>query len=97
MFKDQSPFARCMIPRGYWLIWVYTICNVKVDKRHKSRVVADGNLTATPTEAVYSGVVLLRGLRTCLFIGLLDRMEPWATYIGNTYLIILFVKPFLMT
>ena len=28
----------------------------------------------------------MRGLRTCLFIGELDGMEPWATDIGNAYL-----------
>ena len=59
--------------------------DVKVDSRHKSRVVADGHLTATPSESVYSGVVLLRGLRTCVLIGELDGMVPWATDIGNVY------------
>ena len=28
----------------------------------------------------------MRGFRTCLFIGELDGMEPWATDIGNDYL-----------
>ena len=28
----------------------------------------------------------MRGLRTCLLIGELDDMEPWATDIGNAYL-----------
>ena len=65
---------------------MYTIFDVKVDGRHKARVVADGHLTATPTESVYSRVVSLRGLRKCLFIGELDGMEPWATDIGNAYL-----------
>ena len=68
------------------MIRVNTIFDVKVDGRHKARVVADGHLTATPTELVYSGVVSLQGLRTCLFIGELDGMEPWATNIMNVYL-----------
>ena len=68
------------------MIRVHTIFDVKVDGRHKSRVVADGHLTATPSESVYSGVVSLRGLRTCILIGELDGMIPWATDIGNTYL-----------
>ena len=68
------------------MIRVHTIFDVKVDGRHKARVAADGHLTATPTESVYSGVVSLRGLRTCLFIGELDGMVPWATDIGNAYL-----------
>ena len=46
----------------------------------------DGHLTATPSESVYSGVVLLRGLLMCVFIGELDGMVPWATDIRNAYL-----------
>ena len=73
------------------MIRVHTIF-VKVDGRHKVRVVADGHLTATPTKSVYSGVVLLRGLRTCLFISELDGMEPWATNIGNPFFEVLTSK-----
>ena len=29
---------------------------------------------------------MLRGLRTCVLIGELDGMVPWATDIGNAYL-----------
>ena len=79
VFEDKGRFTGCKIPRGYQLIRVYTIFDVKVDGRHKARVVADGHLTVIPVESVYSGVVSLRGLRTCLFIGELDEMEPWAT------------------
>ena len=68
------------------MIRVHTIFDVKVDGRHKARVFTDGHLTATPTESVYSGVVSLRGLQTCLFSGELDGMELWATNIGNVYL-----------
>ena len=62
VFTDKGRFAGCRIPRGYQLIRVHTIFDVKVDGKHKARVVADGHLTATPTESVYSGVVSLRGL-----------------------------------
>ena len=86
VFTDKGKFAGCRIPRGYQLIRVHTILDVKVDGRHKARVVADGHLTAPPTKSVYSGVVSLRGLQTCLFIGELDGMEPWAIGIGNDYL-----------
>ena len=86
VFKDQGRFTGNRIPRGYQLIRVHTIFDVKVDGIHKARVVADGHLSATPTESVYSEVISLRGLRTCLFIGELDGMVPWATDIGNTYL-----------
>ena len=66
------------MPRGFRLIYVHTIFDVTVDGRHKSRVVVDGHLTATPLESIYSGVVLLQGLRTCVLIGELDGMVPWA-------------------
>ena len=75
-----------MIPCGYQLIKVHPIFDVKVDGRHKAQVVVDSHLAATLAESVYSGVVLLRGLRTCLFIDELGGMEPWPTDIGNAYL-----------
>jgi hypothetical protein len=59
---------------------------VKHDGRHKACVVANGNLMDTALESVYSGVVSLRGLRTCIFLGELNNMTPWATDIGNAYL-----------
>ena len=76
VFIDKGKFAECRISRGYQLIRVHIIFDVKVDGRHKARVVADGHLSTTPSESVYSGVVSLRGLQTCLFIGELDSMEP---------------------
>ena len=60
--------------------------DVKHNGRHKARIVADGYLTVTPAESVYSGVVSLRRLRMCLFIGELDGMIPWAIDIDNAYL-----------
>ena len=86
VFIDKGRFAGCRITRGYQLIQVHTIFEIKVDERHKAQVVADGHLTTTPTKSVYSRVLLLPGLQTCLFIGELDGMEPWATNIGNAYL-----------
>ena len=86
VFIDKGKFVGCKIPRGFRLIRVHTIFNVKVDGRHKSCVVPDGHLIATPSESVYSGVVLLRGLQTCVFISELYSMVPWATDIENAYL-----------
>ena len=59
---DKGKFAGCRIPRGFRLIRVHTIFDVKVDRRHKSRVIGEGYLTVTLSESVYSGVVSLRGL-----------------------------------
>ena len=72
VFIDKGKFAGCKIPRGFRLIQVHTIFDVKVNGRHKSRVVADGHLTATTSESIYSGVATLSGLQTCVLIGKLD-------------------------
>ena len=61
IFKDRGPFTGCIIPRGYQLLRIHTIFDVKVDGQHKACVVADEHLTATPVESVYLGVVPLRG------------------------------------
>ena len=87
IFIDKGKFKGCKIPHDFRLIRVYTIFDTKIDSRHKSRVVADEHLTAVPTESVYSVVVSLQGLRTCIFIGELDGIVPWATDIGNAYLV----------
>ena len=59
---------------------------MQISELRLRRLVADGYLTAIPAESVYSEVVLLRGLRMCLFISELDGMEPLATDIRNAYL-----------
>ena len=59
---------------------------MKHDGRHRARVVADGHLTDVPTESVYSGVVSLRGLRACIFIGELNGTPAWGTDISSAYL-----------
>ena len=86
VFIDKGKFKGCKIPRDFRLIRVHTIFDIKIDGRHKSRVVVDGHLTAAPSKSVYLGVVSLRGLCMCVFIGELDGMVPWATNIRNAYI-----------
>ena len=73
-------------PKGYKKIRVHLVFDVKHDGRHKARCVAGGHLTDVPTESVYSGVVSLRGLRLLIFLAELNKLETWATDIGNAYL-----------
>jgi hypothetical protein len=73
-------------PKGYKKIRVHLIFTVKHDGRHKSRLVADGDLTNVPIDSVYFGVVSLRGLRLLMFLAELNGFETWATDIGNAYL-----------
>ena len=74
------------IPDGHKKIRVHLVYDVKHDGRHKARLVADGHLTDIPLESVYSGVVSLRGIRLLTFISELNRLNLWATDIGNAYL-----------
>ena len=66
--SNQSKFYVAKMPKVYKKICVHTTFDVKHDGRHKACVVANSNLTEAPAESVYSGVVSLRGLRTCLFL-----------------------------
>ena len=43
-------------------------------------------MTEIPFNSVYSRVVLLKSLRTVLFLAELNNLEAWATDIGNGYL-----------
>ena len=74
------------VPVGYKNIRVHLVFAVKHDGRHKSRLVADGQLTDVPLESVYSGVVYLRGIHLLIFLAELNGMEIWASDIGNAYL-----------
>jgi hypothetical protein len=78
--KDGKP------PPTFKRIGVHLVFDVKHDGRHKARLVADGHLTETPVESVYSGVVSLRGLRLMLFLAELNKLDSWSTDIGNAYL-----------
>ena len=50
------------IPEGYTKIPCHMVHDIKASGRHKSRFVAGGHRTSTPTDATYSGVVSLQGI-----------------------------------
>ena len=54
------------------MIPCHIIYDVKHDGRNKSRFVAGGHRTSTPTHSVYSGVVLLQGIRLVTFLAELN-------------------------
>jgi hypothetical protein len=62
------------------------IYDVKHDKQHKARLVAGGHLTDPNTESVYSGVVMLIGIRLIVFLGKLNALQLWGADVGNAYL-----------
>ena len=74
------------ITNGYKEIITHLIFVVNHDGRHKSRMIADGDLIDVPLDSVYSGVVSLRGLRLVVFLAELNGLETDATDIGNAYL-----------
>jgi hypothetical protein len=75
-----------LVPSGYKKIRVHMVYDMKVTLQRKSRLVADGQLTDTPVDSVYSSVVSLRGLKITLFLAELNQLEAWCTDVGNAYL-----------
>jgi hypothetical protein len=59
------------------------IYDIKHDGRHKARLVADGHLTKTPIELVYSGVVSLRSLGLVMFLAELNHLCLWGADVGK--------------
>jgi hypothetical protein len=83
-FKDCG--HRGEPPKGFKKICTHLVYDCKHDGRHKARMVADGHLTDVPLDSICSGVVLLHGLRTLVFLAKLNGLDTWATNIGNAYL-----------
>ena len=65
------------VPSNYKLIKVHMVYAVKHDRRHKARLVANGNMTGPISESNYSGVVSLRSIRIIAFIAELNMLELW--------------------
>jgi hypothetical protein len=74
------------IPNGYNCIRTHLVFCVKHSGKFKARTVADGHLTDTSLESVYSGVVSLHSLRPVLFLSELNGMSAWLTDVGNASL-----------
>jgi hypothetical protein len=67
-------------------IRVHFVYDVKHDLRLKSRLVAEGNITAPTKDSVYSGVVTLRSLCLCMLLAELNGLKVEAVDVGNAYL-----------
>ena len=80
--------GRVLNPPGpdFQKIRCHLVFDVKHDGRRKARLVADGHLTETPVESVYSGVVSFRSLRLVSFLSVLNTLELWGADVGNAYL-----------
>jgi hypothetical protein len=56
-FIDKGHHTKDSPPNGFKKIRAHLVFDVKHDRRHKARLVADGHLTDIPLDSVYSGVV----------------------------------------
>jgi hypothetical protein len=85
-FIDNGHHTHVNEPSRYKKIRVHFVFDVKHDRRHKSRLVADGKLTQFTIDSVYSGVVSLRGFLPVLVQAKLSHRQIWVKDIGNAYL-----------
>jgi hypothetical protein len=87
--KEYNTFRnlrQAKAPDEYKRIRVHFVFAVKHDGRHKARLVADGHLTETPLDSVYSGVVSLRSLRIVIFLAELNKQKLYGADVSNAYL-----------
>ena len=62
------------------------VFDVKQSLKRKARLVARGDKTEPPRDAVYSGVASLRSLRIVAFLAELNGLKLTGGDIGNAYL-----------
>ena len=74
------------VPHSHTQISVQFVFDAKEDGRCKARLVACGNFTPEPEEAIYSSVASLRSLRYVTFIAELNGHNLMQGDIGNAYL-----------
>ena len=74
------------LPPGYKRIPYHIIFDVKVDGRHKARLVAGGHRTEPPKEDTYSGVVSLEAIRMGFLLAKLNGLTVCAGDVGNAFL-----------
>ena len=71
---------------GYKKIKVRFVFDAKADGRRKGHLVAQGNMTPKPEEAMYSSIAALRSLRIIVYLAELNGLNLMQGDIGNAYL-----------
>ena len=71
---------------GYKKIKVRFVFDAKADGRRKGHLVAWGDVTPEPEEAVYSSIATLCSLRIIVFLAELNGLKLMQGDIGNAYL-----------
>ena len=83
-FKDLGKNAA--VPKGYQLIKLLIIFDVKQSVKWKARIIACGDMTDSPHETVHSGVASLQSLcNVCLLVEL-NGLKLTGGDVQNTYL-----------
>ena len=86
-FRDLGKYrGKETVPKGYQLIRVHMVFDVKHDLRHKCRLVAGGHLTKPNGDTSYSSVASLRSIHLVTFIAELNKLDLEAADVGNAYL-----------
>ena len=83
-FHDLGP--RGLPGTEYKKIKIRFVFDVKADGRRKGRLVARGDMTPEPDEAVYSSVATLHSLRIVIFLAELNGLNLMQGDVGNAYL-----------
>jgi hypothetical protein len=84
VFRDLGRNAT--VPGGYQQIKLRIVFDVKQSLKRKAWVVACGDMTDPPREAVYSGVASLRSLRIVCLLAELNGLKLTGGDVGNAYL-----------
>ena len=74
------------VPKGYQQIKLRIVFDVKQSLKRKARIVACGDMTDPPREAVYSGVASLQSLRIVCLLAELNGLKLTGGDVGNAYL-----------
>ena len=84
VFKDLG--KNTAVPKGYQLIKLRIVFDAKQSLKWKARIVACGDMTDPPCEAVYSGVASLWSLCIMCLLAEWNGLKLTGGDIGNTYL-----------
>ena len=84
VFKDLRKNAA--VSKGYQLIKLCIAFDVKQSLKQKAWIVACGDMTDLPCEAVYYGVAALRSLRVVCLLAELNGLKLTGGHVRNAYL-----------
>ena len=74
-YEARKDMGKGSSKKAHEKIRVHFVFDIKNDRLHKSRLVADINLTDVPLSSVYSGVVSPRGIGLILFLAKLNKLD----------------------